>query len=44
MTNDRRETITAVRPGRESEGVVVAMKRLTTVEQRTPAKFMLRQK
>jgi len=35
--NARREYITAGRPVRESEGFIVAEKRLITVEQRDPA-------
>ena len=32
-----RETITGPVPGEESEGLIVAMKRVTTVERRSPA-------
>ena len=35
--NGRREDITAARPCRESEGLIVAEKRLITVEPRSPA-------
>jgi len=33
----KRETITGHGPGEESEGLIVAMKRVTTVERRSPA-------
>jgi hypothetical protein len=38
--NARRECITAVRLVRESEGFIVALKRLTPVERRDPAEIM----